>query len=488
METSGGARLIRLQAALDPGGPLKFQDEEVTDASLNHAIHKAKGWSPDATGEPARYHRWLNGIRRERILGAMAAVVEGDAAERLGIADQRLRTWSRQTLDVLDQIPEKDGRAVAEGAENVSLSFLFAVALGVANPADRHSRALAAVNDRDTADTPWAEDLAVRVLHSTPDDLGLVIPAAAVISVVTTENQNRRVREAAEEASYARRLEEQRQQQEAAARAREAQKRRSRFRRTLVGRLWVLVPSSLVYSAFSGFFLAALHTDPETPSWGQWQASAIPMLVSCGAATILTCLLDWFLDSQPENGTRRVVAWGIGLSIGFSGWINFVAHIPDPDPGMLWIMPWSFCAALMAETTLEWFISRVNSANYPDNEVVRMVNRTSGVRLLLTSLGAIGGIGALIFGSVSASTALSLWETASRATFLYADVFGIGTMPGMVVALAIVSNVCQATAVPLARMRPPLGAAAAVVGPLLGLLVFFAYPLNFVTLLVGMVS
>ena len=46
----------------------------------------------------------------------------------------------------------------------------------------------------------------------------------------------------------------------------------------------MLVPSSLVYSAFSGFFLAALHTDPETPSWGQWQASAIPMLVSCGDA------------------------------------------------------------------------------------------------------------------------------------------------------------------------------------------------------------
>lgn len=34
-------RLIRLQAALDPGGPLMFQGREVTDASLDRAIRAA---------------------------------------------------------------------------------------------------------------------------------------------------------------------------------------------------------------------------------------------------------------------------------------------------------------------------------------------------------------------------------------------------------------------------------------------------------------
>ena len=70
-------RLIRLQAALDPGGPLMFQGREVTDASLDRAIRAANSWTPDAAGETDQCHRWLTGIRREQILKAMAAVVEG---------------------------------------------------------------------------------------------------------------------------------------------------------------------------------------------------------------------------------------------------------------------------------------------------------------------------------------------------------------------------------------------------------------------------
>ena len=55
----------------------------------------------------------------------------------------------------------------------------------------------------------------------------------------------------------------------------------------------------------------------------------------------------------------------------------------------------------------------------------------------------------------------------------------------MVVALAIVCNILHLTAAPLARVRPPLGIAAAVIGPLLGLLVFLAYPLNLVKIVIG---
>lgn len=82
LETSGGARLIRLQAALDPGGPLMFQGREVTDASLDRAIRAANSWTPDAAGETDQCHRWLTGIRREQILKAMAAVVEGGHRRR----------------------------------------------------------------------------------------------------------------------------------------------------------------------------------------------------------------------------------------------------------------------------------------------------------------------------------------------------------------------------------------------------------------------
>ena len=154
LETSGGARLIRLQAALDPGGPLMFQGREVTDASLDRAIRAANSWTPDAAGETDQCHRWLTGIRREQILKAMAAVVEGGTAERLGVADQRLRTWSRQTRDVLDRIPEKEERTVAEGAESACLGLLFSVALGATGPEDSHRRVMAAVSNRDTAGAP----------------------------------------------------------------------------------------------------------------------------------------------------------------------------------------------------------------------------------------------------------------------------------------------------------------------------------------------
>jgi len=50
----------------------------------------------------------------------MAAVVEGDTAEHLGAADQRLRTWSRQTRDVLDRIPEKEECRRREAAARAS--------------------------------------------------------------------------------------------------------------------------------------------------------------------------------------------------------------------------------------------------------------------------------------------------------------------------------------------------------------------------------
>ena len=316
LETSGGARLIRLQAALDPGGPLMFQGREVTDASLDRAIRAANSWTPDAAGETDQCHRWLTGIRREQILKAMAAVVEGDTAERLGAADQRLRTWSRQTRDVLDRIPEKEERTVAEGAESACLGLLFSVALGATGPEDSHRRVMAAVSNRDTAGAPWAEDLAARVLRSAPGDLGLVIPAAAVISAVTADNRAHRARREAEEASR-RRREEERRRREAAARASAAQDRRNRRRRALIGQLCLRIPTSLAYSAFAGTSLTAAVSHPHEPNWGLWWPNTLPVLGACCVTVALACLLDWLLDS-PRGGCRYPVG-GIGLGIGVWG-------------------------------------------------------------------------------------------------------------------------------------------------------------------------
>ena len=488
LETSGGARLIRLQAALDPGGPLMFQGREVTDASLDRAIRAANSWTPDAAGETDQCHRWLTGIRREQILKAMAAVVEGDTAERLGAADQRLRTWSRQTRDVLDRIPEKEERTVAEGAESACLGLLFSVALGATGPEDSHRRVMAAVSTRDTAGAPWAEDLAARVLRSAPGDLGLVIPAAAVISAVTADNRARRARQEAEEASRRRREEEERRRREAAARASAAQDRRNRRRRALIGQLCLRIPTSLAYSAFAGTSLTAAVSHPHEPNWGLWWPNTLPVLEACSVTVALACLLDWFLDS-PRGGCRYPVG-GIGLGIGVWGCLRFTAYAPDFFAyGMLWVMPWSFGVAMMVATVLDWLISRADSLRYPENRASQTITKRAGARLLLTGLGAASGIGVLLLSPLSPSEPFlrSAEAASARVTPLHVDILGIGGAPGMVVALAIVCNILHLTAAPLARVRPPLGIAAAVIGPLLGLLVFLAYPLNLVKIIIGWV-
>lgn len=316
----------------------------------------------------------------------MAAVVEGDTAEHLGAADQRLRTWSRQTRDVLDRIPEK-------------------------------------------------------------------------------EECRRR---------------------EAAARASAPQDRRNRRRRALVRQLCLRIPTSLAYSAFAGTSLTAAVSHPHEPNWGLWWPNTLPVLEACSVTVALACLLDWFLDS-PRGGCRYPVG-GIGLSIGLWGCLRFTAYAPDFfEYGMLWVMPWSFGVAMMVATVLDWLISKADSPRYPENRASQTITKRAGARLLLTGLGAASGIGVLLLSPLSPSESfLRNAEAASaRVTPLHVDILGIGGAPGMVVALAIVCNILHLTAAPLARVRPPLGIAAAVIGPLLGLLVFLAYPLNLVKIIIG---
>lgn len=105
MEQTGAARFIRLQAEFDPDSPLEFQGRPVSDESLSRAIESVAGATPGPGLRVADSdaQSWLEAIRDQRILAAVAATIDGPASAVLLRADQRLQSWTEQARAFLDQ-------------------------------------------------------------------------------------------------------------------------------------------------------------------------------------------------------------------------------------------------------------------------------------------------------------------------------------------------------------------------------------------------
>lgn len=102
-DRDGAARFLRLQAEFDPGGVLEFRGRVISDATIlaagENASHNAEVDSHELTEDVT----WLQKIREQRILLAIAAAVDDSGARTRLRADGRLHDWTLQAQTALDK-------------------------------------------------------------------------------------------------------------------------------------------------------------------------------------------------------------------------------------------------------------------------------------------------------------------------------------------------------------------------------------------------
>ncbi|MDR0365372.1 MAG: protein kinase, partial [Bifidobacteriaceae bacterium] len=97
---SPGAKLVRLQGVLDPSVAAEFRGVPLT--ADNFAEHISAVRSADGSPDQAAAAEWLDAVRRERILGAWAAV-SGSAES--AAADYHLAQWFERAKEVAANWP-----------------------------------------------------------------------------------------------------------------------------------------------------------------------------------------------------------------------------------------------------------------------------------------------------------------------------------------------------------------------------------------------
>lgn len=113
-----GPKLVRLQALLDPEGPIYFEDTPLDDASISKRIQAADSGDDEALD-------WLVAMVKEHVLTAYAEVTgSGQAAQ----ADYLLGTWNEQADAATRPLPP-DYQVLARQAFRAAVPELFASAL-----------------------------------------------------------------------------------------------------------------------------------------------------------------------------------------------------------------------------------------------------------------------------------------------------------------------------------------------------------------------
>jgi serine/threonine protein kinase len=119
-----GPKLVRLQAILDPDGPIHFEGTPLDDTSISQRIQTADKGDEKALD-------WLTSILNEHILTAFAEVTGSQQAAH---ADYLLGQWKDQADTTTRPLPS-DYQALAREAFRTALPELFAAALKQAGAA-----------------------------------------------------------------------------------------------------------------------------------------------------------------------------------------------------------------------------------------------------------------------------------------------------------------------------------------------------------------
>lgn len=334
----------------------------------------------------------------------------------------------------------------------------------------------------DVGNQAWASELVKQVKSAGDNDLGTMIVARAVLT--------RAVEEQAAEA--ARRAAEDEERRKAAARAAaerraEAARVRNRQRRSrLGGQIATRGLTGLGYSVAAGVMVAFATWFPRDPTGAQVWSATQPILIACLVSAAMAMTVDWFLDDP--GGDLRALCATIGVLIGASKWVAFMSAGPHQiNDGKLAVMPWSLAIGWMLGGVLA-FASRRIVAEYSMNPTSEAITRAAPWRLIPATLGGLTGVSALFFGNCHGDCGPALigaLQVAERASFLHINFLGIGGSVTAVVFLAALVCILHLAAPSLARVSPRLGVAAVTAEVVLGIVVFFAYTPNVVSVFVG---
>lgn len=471
-------KLVRLQAILDPQGPIHYEGAALDEDSLARRIRAAD------SGDEAALD-WLHSLVCEHILTAYAEVSDSEHAAR---ADYLLGRWHDQAEALTGPLPA-DYQPLARRAYRTALPEMCAIALrDGAGGSGGGSARMAAAARRAAADDVgamnWVRNIVGRVEAAADDDLGILAVARAVLARATDE---RRAQVARREAQEARRI----QEEAAAASAARERERRARNKRRLSrlpGQLAARTLTSAIYCALAGWAQATAQIGALSTSTDLIWAFARPILVACLVSAGLATVLDWFLDSP--DGSFGLPAISVGLLIGAGEWVAFLSSRVSGTTGGgdLGLMPWSFGISWMIGETLD-FIGKRITERYPKNRTSQGIRSAKVWLNLSATLAALTGVSALFadncLGQCRTEALADMTRVCQRADFLHVDVLGIGSSAPAVVALAVLVCFLRLAAPTAARASQPLGAVMAVAVPVLGVITLLAYIPNPVSLLVG---
>lgn len=103
LDRNAAARFLRLQAEFDPARELEFRGRVISDATILTAAQNASQAEDAESREVAEDIAWLEKIRDQRILHAIAAAVDDSSVRARLRAEVRLQNWTRQVQTVLDE-------------------------------------------------------------------------------------------------------------------------------------------------------------------------------------------------------------------------------------------------------------------------------------------------------------------------------------------------------------------------------------------------
>lgn len=479
VEKTGGARLIRLQEALDPDGQLEFMGRPLTVDEFHKAIRRAERWRPDAGQAVKQAHAWLTAVAREAVLRAMAAVVDEPAATRWGRADTSLANWTRQIQWVLSQITDPGLRQTVEIDTRATLAYRYSVALGQTNPRKLISTAKKTLARRDTTGAPWAENLARLVSEPSSDDLGLLMAIESLVAEVTRLNTEHKSQHRAELEAYG--AETATHHSSASKQLRAIQRREGLARRQqrLAGQLFARLGVSALYVVFVASVLSGPGINYSL-SAVIWQLTQI-----CLGGVAATTLVDFALDA-PRGGLR---AWGAaaGAVAGLGGWLLalstgelLIAHTIG--------LPLGVGIGWTSGAVGNFALARIPASDHLRGPLPGRIRRRIALSRIPVALSTPSAIGAVVtancFGYCQ-PVSDGFQRASELVPWLSLDLFGLAQRP-MVGFSMVVAAVALSIASPkLVRLSPPLGWAAVITSVLLSVVAIFGVPNNLLVVLIA---
>lgn len=341
----------------------------------------------------------------------------------------------------------------------------------------------------DVGTSTWAKELAASVLAAEDSDLGVHVVARAVLTRAIRDRDAERARQqtAQDERLKAERAAAERRQADA-----HRARRHDRFRRAREQ-----LPSRLIMSAIYSAWVGAVGLMSETFSFWTGALHLFGIcLVTAGAAMVF----DWFaysgslpLPRRDPSGRLRALAVATAVMLSIGVWLSLVApQAVAGSRGVSWgetfqlgpfTSQWVF-AALPVYISIGWIaggLAVLLVGAGPRPPMAARIERAQTYLRPFAWLGPISAASALLLGNIP--------QLASylRGTFVVPQllpVSGAGASTTTLIILGMLALALHEAAPQLTARAVPLGLAACVTGPFLGLLSLLVNPVHIVTWLV----